>query len=214
MELFEAYRPAGGRAFRLWNAWPLEGSYRLPVRVCECVESLAKAIEDDRNQRGVEHDVSVPRAKKAAVLGVRPIVLAASNWQHGLAEVFATFGRLLSATPERSRIVSVAEDSLPLAEVAPLVPPGMVLQGETMRAIKGLERACILWATSQAFEADESDLEWVFTILTRSVGLAVLVIDPAHTPDATRRALRLLRRDRLLCWDAAATRALDRVLAP
>jgi hypothetical protein len=207
-------RTAGGPSARRWRVHRLSGSYRLPVRVCECVRPLAGRIEEDRRDLDGDHDVGLPEARKPAVLGVRPVVLSAAGAGTALAEVFAAYRRTLEAVPQSCREITVAEDSFPVATVRAAAPPGYRVRSASMLQIKGLERAAVVWCTSGEIPAHESELEWVYTILTRTRCLAVLVVDPATLSDERRAILRLLPEERLLCWDEAAEAALAAARGP
>lgn len=209
VEVPEPYRTPNGPASRRWLVCPIRGSYRLPVRVCECVQPLAEHLARDRRALRGDHDVALPQPKKPAVLGIRPVVLAATNAARALPQVFAAYRRTLDQVPEAGREITVAERSFPEAVVAAAVPPGYRVSSRSMRQIKGLERAGIVWSTAGDLPAHESELEWIYTILTRTTCLAVLVVDPSSLSRERRTALRVLRRDRLVCWDDAAEAALD-----
>jgi DNA helicase-2/ATP-dependent DNA helicase PcrA len=208
----EPYRDDGQPAFRLWQSHKLLGSYRLPVRVCECLLPIAKRLEQDRRERGGEHDVGLPEAKKPAVLGVRPIVVSADNAVTAIGEVFATYSRLLMSAPSAAREITIAEGGLDEDSIRRVAPSDYDVAVRWMRQIKGLERACIIWSTAQPAPTQESELEWIYTVLTRTTGLAVIVVASESTTPAAAEALSLLRRDRLLVWDPAAELALGRAL--
>jgi hypothetical protein len=84
------------------------------------------------------------------------------------------------------------------------------IRADRMNKIKGLERPCLVWWTSDVDPADEASSELVYTILTRALHVAVIVIDDDTRADVIG-ALRFLRRDRLLFWDSTAAQHWRRV---
>lgn len=213
VEIPSRARVAGGPAYRRWLVHRLAGSYRLPIRVCECVQPLARHLDRDRRRLGGDHDVGLPEARRPAVLGVRPIVLSAANAVEVLPAVLGAYRRTLDAVEPSCREITVAEGTFPLEPVRAAAPPGYRVGSASMLAIKGLERACVIWSTAGPIRSHECEVEWAYTIVTRTRCLAVIVVDPAATPDERAGVVRLLRADRLLCWDAAAEDALMAVRA-
>lgn len=77
-----------------------------------------------------------------------------------------------------------------------------------MLRIKGLERACVVFSDRAAMGGDEAIPEWIYTALTRSNALLVLVLWPDAAP-AIRAVIGRLREDRLLFWSAGARSAFQ-----
>jgi hypothetical protein len=196
----------------------LEGSYRLPSRVCECVRPLAEEIlrqreaQDSEESRDTEHDVGLPTAKKPAVLGSRPIIVSKSQLEESLPEIFAVYRRQLELAPSSSREITIAEGGIDPRAVQKVAPHGYRVRRDSMRVIKGLERACVIWPTWHPAPSEESDLEWAYTIITRTTGLVVIAVDANTTLEHSARVLALLRDDRLLLWDEEAQSNLQEIL--
>lgn len=212
---------------RRWTAiYELAASYRLPLRVAEAVAPLAAEIADrDRphyDEDGELLDLVPLRAVTSAVLGMRPVVIAGSRPEvrEQIGEVLRTYRRLFALVPAASRVVTVAEgleddaedDALKPKELEDVMPDGISLERASMRAIKGLERPAVIWSTRYRLNADESHEEWIYTILSRTTGILVILLSESPTPEA-ERVLTRLRRDRLLPWTAHAERKLDELLA-
>jgi hypothetical protein len=207
------YRRAGQPTVRQWNEHPLTGSYRLPVRACECVAPLAKAIEASRVAEEGKHDVTLPNAQKSAVLGVRPIVVTAETATTTVPQVISTYGALLDSYPKASRIITIAEGDLDTDTLAPTARPlGCEIERRSMRDMKGLERPCVIWPTSAPLQTDEAELEWIYTILTRATALTLIIVDADRTPTAARLAMAELDRRRLLFWDELAEGSFDQAI--
>ncbi len=200
-----------------WSRHHLEGSYRLPVRVCEAVAPIARAIQAMRAASGpgaVTGDVApllsasevvLPHGVKNAVLGVRPVVVAGSHSEvrDQVCEVLSRYGPLLDGS-DGERIVTIAEgDEWIEHALRGGLDGGFALRRESMRAIKGLERPCVIWSTRAAIPDRESHDEWIYTILTRTTCLVVLAVSEA-TPPAVSEVLGRLEPDRLLFWTEPA----------
>jgi hypothetical protein len=77
-----------------------------------------------------------------------------------------------------------------------------------MRTIKGLERPVVVWSTRAEIDADDSLLEWIYTILTRTTGVLIVLLS-VETPEEVRRILGRLREDRVLPWTAQAEQRFE-----
>jgi len=94
----------------------------------------------------------------------------------------------------------------------PGLPPRFSVVKETMLKIKGLERAVIVWNSWNPIASEEAADEWIYTILTRTCGLAFIVVDAKTTTDEAAIAISRLRRDRLSPWDEGAAVELEAVV--
>lgn len=196
-----------------WKRHPLEGSYRMPIRLCEAVRPLAGGIQSARRTSGeaigtgeegpalTDDEIVLPESVKGAVLGIRPILVAGSmaDVAHQIREVFDAYGSLLRSTTGE-RIVTVAEGDEWMRDVVrDSRPAGFTVRMESMRKIKGLERSCILWSTRAEPPANEAIDEWVYTIVTRSTCLVVIALSTDASPPV-RRTVASLEPARVLFW--------------
>ncbi|QGG94372.1 P-loop NTPase family protein [Actinomarinicola tropica] len=189
----------------------LSHSYRMGRRLAEAVQPLAQHILDG-SPRSQSKWVGVPGGTRSGVLGCRPIIIEARPaGADALASVLRSYGSLLSG---RAVTVTIAEapEGCALTATARNALPSATVRRETMARIKGLERTCVIWQTSRRWALDESAAEFVHTVLTRATALAIIVVDEAETPDDVRDALRCLRADRLLFWDASSERTWMRMI--
>jgi DNA helicase II / ATP-dependent DNA helicase PcrA len=198
---------------RRWISHDLRLSYRMPARLAEAVAPLAHALSENARVtpgRDSELSVGIPSGTVLGVLGYRPVVLVGgTNLSGDLHDVLKRFHEVWSARTSR---VCVADGNAArefTATVRASAQPGSIVKAESMRRIKGLERDCVVWLTSAHWASDEAAIEFVYTVLTRSRRLAVIVIDPSSTPPDIGRAVAMLRRDRLLFWDQEAEDAFD-----
>lgn len=192
--------PSGKR----WTRHSLKGSYRLPLRVCECIRPLAESVRA-RHKPSLEEGVELPESRKGAVLGVRPILVHAesvSERAKQLEQLYAVYG----ATQGLSSITIAEKDRSLENELRRLIramrsKPS--IKCESMNRIKGLERPFVVWSTCIPIDADESLQEWAFTVLSRTTSILVISVGPDTLPEFTK-IIRCLRQDRLLPWTKAA----------
>lgn len=196
----------------IWRARPLRGSYRLPIRVCEAVRPLAERIAARRRSLAgagdaEDEDVVLPESVKSAVLGPRPIIVAGNEDEvaRALRSVLSSFAPLLRAAVSGDVVVCVAERDEWVMDRLANPPPGMTVRRESMRAIKGLERPCVVLSTRVEVPHDESLDEWIYTVLTRTTALLVLALSERTSPEL-REVIAQLRPDRLMAWNEKAGR--------
>lgn len=209
----------GGR----WEEHRLEGSYRLPIRVCEAILPVAAIVKTERLARrradedDLSSDVVVPEAVRGAALGVRPIVIAGTleKASASIAEIAKKYRPLLGASPSWS--VTAADGDADLEALARSAADALggqaVAEKATMLRIKGLERPFVVWSTSRSLAGDETTAEWIYTILSRTTGLLVIWLTP-DPAEAVRKVVAALRRDRLLFWTREAESAFDQLKVP
>lgn len=211
MHLGPCYRRPGLRR-RQWRKYELGGSYRLPLRVCEALEDLATAFIDAHSGPGSDDlDLVLAESRKAAVIGPRPIVIAGdeATIAHDLRGVFEAYRPLFDDGEPR---ISLAEFDPIAAGAIKEAAPWAELEVAGMLRIKGLERSCVVFSDRATIGGDESVPEWVYTALTRSTSVLVLVLW-SHTSPAVRSVIGRLREDRLLFWTPAARDAFQSACA-
>ena len=69
----------------------------------------------------------------------------------------------------------------------------------------------VIWSTRAKNESDDDCLEFVYTILTRSSGLAVIAHFENATPDAYNVVLNTLDHGLLLPWDVQSCGVLRKM---
>jgi hypothetical protein len=191
---------------RQWKKHKLGGSYRLPLRVCEALEGLAMAFVDAHSGPSADElDLVLPESRKAAVIGPRPIVVAGGESLEGdLRDVLDAY-RPLFDTGDRP-LVSLAEAEFTTGQALRNAAPWADVEVAGMLRIKGLERSCVVFSDRSVIGGDESTPEWIYTALTRSTSVLVIVLWP-DAADATKAVIGRLREDRLLFWTPEARSA-------
>lgn len=196
------------------NVQRLDHSYRLGRRLAEAVRPLAEAIYE-ATPRAQQEWVGLPAGTRSGVLGFRPVVLLRNErTTRQLSEVLEHFRPVFDAAERPTLTIAEGrgrdDDLLGVAKAC--VPDGVECRHETMAAIKGLERTCVVWSTGSVWELDEGAAEFAHTVLTRAVSLAVIVLDEDGSRDEILATVARLRPDRLLFWDEAAEQAWERLL--
>jgi hypothetical protein len=166
---------------------------------------LAERIADKHQRCRDDHDPhgdwGTPEPKRAAVLGIRPIVV--SGQTEDVAKAVSAHLGIVREPLGIGRITVVEEDDALCRAIRRRWGTIPLVECQSMRRIKGLERPCIVWSTRQPLPGDGDLEEWVYTILTRSVGLVFIAIGPETRPEFIP-VLRDLRVDRLLFHDHEA----------
>lgn len=212
-----SYRRPGSINGKRWKYHELDGSYRLPIRVCEAVEPLARTLKLRRATEPAEppqdstdlsdDDIVLPIAVKTAVLGIRPVVV---NGKIGevktqMREIFEVYADLLTATTVANRRITVAEtDDRMKCIMNELLregcfPAETIVEPTTMRRVKGLERPAVVWSTAADIPQSDTTAEWIYTILTRTTGLVIIALSE-HTTEPIRHIVGQLEPSRLLFW--------------
>jgi len=208
-QLSRLYHQGEGPSSRSWAQHDLGGSYRLPLRICEAISPLAALIASERKRKVDIHDVVIPEPKRGAVLGVRPIIVSAENAIESISQILRTNFHLLDSVAGANRLMTVADGQFDISKATSFLPPKYTTERATMLSIKGLERACIVWPSASDLKVDESAPEWIYTILTRTCALCIIIVDGAATRGPAVKALKQLRHDRLLFWDQEAFNAFE-----
>lgn len=197
-----------------WFFHNLAGSYRLPVRICEALRPLAKQISIEQGSKSnsfiSNEKVLLPESRKSAVLGVRPIVIGGSEFEvnKSLGEVIEYYQDFIKSAPLSREVITVAEgDPWIVGSIKKKLNTGSKktfrVDNESMNKIKGLERPCVIWSTRARIVSDEALGEWIYTILTRTTGILIIVLSK-DTPPGVAHYLSFLDKKKLLFWSNSA----------
>jgi hypothetical protein len=163
----------------------LYGSYRLPFRISEALCDLSKSI--------LKGSKIMPY--KSAPPGARPIILYGDNLDEITCKVkevynyyrFYKIGEITILENNSNLFKKLKEQSLKV-------------ETDTVLRLKGMEKTCVLWSTEIDIEYKDEVAEFVYTILSRTSGILIIVITP-QTLQKYNSIFRLLREDRLIFWD-------------
>jgi hypothetical protein len=183
-----------------WNY--LDGSYRLPFRICEAIKRISEYINLSfkRNRAA-----SILTPYKGAPPGTRPIIVYGKNEKDISIKITDIF--------ERYKEFCLVEKCI--LEKDESLRKELQIPADTVLRLKGLEKHCVIWSTRMPLEFKKEKFEFVYTILSRTS--CILIIALFQNPDVTdyntqdifKEAIGLLRRDRIIFWDKETKDAFD-----
>jgi DNA helicase II / ATP-dependent DNA helicase PcrA len=170
----------------------LDGSYRLPVRISECIKKLSSAIVSRfGNDEGATHITPY----KGAPPGSRPVVVYGRSASEVAEKVERFFDHY--KIYDLKRITILEKDAELNSEIR---RKGIACETDTILSLKGLEKECVLWSTRIPLEFENEVFEFAYTIMTRtSCTLVIAVFD--STQNVYKKILGLLDIERLIMWD-------------
>ncbi len=173
----------------------LEGSFRLPFRVSECIKPLSEVINRKFGEReGIQADIINPY--KGAPPGSRPIFVYAKDINSAvekITEIFLSYKDALKLDK-----VSIFERDVELKNA--LVQNQTPAEDEIILKAKGLEKNCVVWSTRINVDTNTEKEEFVYTILTRTVSLLIIVVFPNIQQDYNN-IIKQFVENRLIRWD-------------
>lgn len=173
----------------------LNGSFRLPFRVSECIRPLSEKISKKFGEReGVKVDVINPY--KGAPPGSRPIFVYAQNVQQAAIKISEIFSAYQSALNLDRASVFERHGEL----IFHLNQQKIPCETDIILKVKGLEKSCVVWSTATSVDCKTEKEEFVYTILTRTVSLLIILVFP-ETEQEFIDIIKLLVPHRLSCWD-------------
>lgn len=183
-----------------WNY--LEGSYRLPFRICEAIKKISEHIK--LSFRG-NHAAGILTPYKGSPPGARPIVVYGRNEKDMAGKIKAIMNAYSHFDLSEKCIL----------EKDPLLQLELQLPTDTVLRLKGMEKHCVIWSTRASVEFKKEKFEFVYTILSRTSCLLIIALfnDPenphSRTQEIFKEAIGLLRRDRVIFWDKETKDTFD-----
>lgn len=183
----------------------LEGSFRLPFRVSECIRPLSEIINRKFGEReGLQADIINPY--KGAPPGSRPIFVFAQDTNSAaqkVYEIFSTYHQALNL----DRVTIFERDAeLNLALALNQTPT----ETEIILKAKGLEKNCVLWSTRINVDTQTEKEEFIYTILTRTVSLLIILVFPNIQQDYIN-IIKQFIEPRLIRWDEESETAYQQL---
>lgn len=170
----------------------LEGSYRLPVRISECISDLSKAINKHfSNSDGTSNIIPY----KGAPPGARPIVVYSENSEQSAIKISEI---LNSYSIYDLKNKCILERDYELKNL--IINNGFEIETDSILSLKGLEKECVIWSTYIPLEYEKEAFEFAYTIITRTSGVLIILISD-DTQIVYKKILGLLKNDRLIFWD-------------
>jgi DNA helicase-2/ATP-dependent DNA helicase PcrA len=183
----------GGKTLRDIKWSYLDGSYRLPFRICEAIFKISEHINLVFRRN---HAAMVLSPYKGAPPGARPIVVVCKDVVDlstkiiEIVRLYGIFGLENNCILEKDR------------SLRDLIG----IETDTVLRLKGLEKHCVIWSTRAGIEHIKEKFEFVYTILSRTSRLLIIALfdatdDGAGTLEIYKEAIELLDRERLIFWD-------------
>lgn len=170
----------------------LEGSYRLPVRISECISGLSQAINKHfSNSEGTSNIVPY----KGSPPGARPIVVYADN-EEQIENKLINILNFYSIYDLKNKCILEKDYTL----TNNLFKKNIEIETDSILSLKGLEKECVIWATYVPLEFEKEAFEFAYTIVTRTSGILIIVITE-ETQEVYKKILGLLNKERLIFWD-------------
>ena len=183
-----------------WNY--LEGSYRLPFRICEAVRGISEHI--NLTFKGSKA-ASILTPYKGAPPGARPIIVSGINEEDISTKIF-----------EIIRTYEIYDLKLKcILEKDDLLASKTLIESDTVLRLKGMEKHLVVWSTRKNIESKKERFEFVYTILSRTSSILIIALYDNPEPRLSTQPvyyepLKLLRRDRLIFWDKASRLAFNK----
>ena len=146
----------------------LDGSYRLPVRISECIKQLSTAIVQ---RFGNDEGVTDITPYKGSPPGSRPIVVDGQTYVEVAEKVKEVFKHYKIYDLER---VTILEKDIELQRE--IVKRDLIAETDTILSLKGLEKECVLWSTRIPLEFEREVFEFAYTIVTRTSCILIVAI--------------------------------------
>jgi hypothetical protein len=170
----------------------LDGSYRLPVRISECIKQLSTAIVQ---RFGNDEGVTDITPYKGSPPGSRPIVVYGQTYVEVAEKVKEVFKHYKIYDLER---VTILEKDTELQRE--IIKRNLIAETDTILSLKGLEKECVLWSTRIPLEFEKEVFEFAYTIVTRTSCILIIAITD-KTQNVYKKILGLLNSERLIMWD-------------
>jgi DNA helicase II / ATP-dependent DNA helicase PcrA len=170
----------------------LEGSYRLPVRISECISNLSLAINKRfSNTEGTSNIIPY----KGSPPGARPIVVYGETAEQLVSKLENVFNEYKVFDLKNNCIL---ERDYPLKNA--LTAKNINIDSDSILSLKGLEKEAVIWSTYIPLEFEKEAFEFAYTIVTRTSGILIIAITE-QTQDVYKKVLGLLNKERLIFWD-------------
>ena len=171
----------------------LQGSYRLPIRISECIAPISRALVTKGQEK---EGVNAIESYKHAPPGARPIVVYAESTYTLMKKIHRIFNVYKCYGLDK---ITILERDKKLAES--IEQAGITTETDSILALKGLEKKCVLWSTRIIpIEYEDNALEFVYTILSRTSCILIIALSPQTIP-AYKEIIGLLNQERAIFWD-------------
>ncbi len=180
----------------------LKGSYRVPFRIVEAIREISTLFNPKKLEEQDWSNLLTPY--KGSPPGARPIIVYAST---------------VKELNPKIRIICKSFNCFNINEVTILEGDDTISdylnqndikasKKDTILRLKGLEKTCVLWSTQKDIQYKDEVAEFVYTILSRTSGILLIVLT-TQTLKKYHKIIKLLRKDRLILWDRETKENFD-----
>lgn len=174
-----------------WNY--LDGSYRLPFRICEAIKGISEYIHLSFKKN---HAARILMPYKGAPPGARPIVIVGKDELEVAKKILEVLRQYERFDLKEKCIL---EKDVNLERI-------LHIETDTVLRLKGLEKQCVIWSTRAPIDFQKEKFEFVYTILTRTSSILIIALFngdnlSSKTQEIFKDAIGLLNRERLIFWD-------------
>lgn len=175
-----------------WNY--LEGSYRLPFRICEAIVKVSEFIHTSFQKNRA---ASILTPYKGAPPGARPIIVYAEDEESAVNK--------LNDVLEQYRVFELTEKCI--LEEDDRLSVLTNLHSDSVLRLKGMEKHCVIWSTRAAINQRKERYEFVYTILSRTSSVLIVLLFPndqsgsGGTQAEFSEIIGHFRQDRIILWD-------------
>ena len=187
----------------------LEGSYRVPFRISECIQPLSKHIRID------SIDAQIITPYKGSPPGARPIVVYASTSKEMSNKItwvihyYKPFNAVSMTRPFENQITILEKDN-ELKRNLNNWKNG-IAETDTILKLKGMEKTCIVWSTKAEIYDKDEFYNYAYTIMTRTSSLLIIALYQV-VDEVVYEVLKKLDSQKLILWDAATKEYFDEVI--
>ncbi len=163
----------------------LMGSYRLPYRISEAIMPISKHFHTD----------TVVSPYKAAPPGARPIVVYADSQFSIMEKMRKIYDSYRDFDIDHATVLQKDQQL-----VSAMLLAGIPCTHDTILKLKGLEKPFVIWSTRIDIEHRGDLHEFVYTILSRTSSILVIVLSPQTLP-MYFSVLKMFVSNRIIFWD-------------
>jgi|GEM_PF-989823 len=175
----------------------LEGSFRLPFRISECIRSLSKKIKDKFNSTG-NTDIYEIIPYKGAPPGARPIVIMGKSEETLAIKIKEIYDAYKSYDPTQINSVSIFEKNNKLSRE--INNKEIRVYNSSVQKVKGMEMPFVIWSTMSQVDKKQEVDQFIYTILTRTTNILVIAIQTSMLI-AYFEIIKNFEKNRLIFWD-------------
>ena len=175
----------------------LNGSYRLPLRICECIKEISLDIfKKQKRNRSYEPDVSSTLLPyKGAPPGARPIIVYGNTLNNIANKIADIKGKYEVFSLDKISILEKDEELK-----YSLTKKNINCESDSVLRIKGLEKSCILWSTRIEIDFINEAEEFIYTILTRTNSILIIALSE-NTKSYYKSIIQSFDKEKVICWD-------------